>query len=87
MQRAKRLAAAVDCFEHVVKLHPGDAPPDANLMHAYHNLGSSLIQMGRREDALDSFDEVLKRAREEPGKWTEEAKRALSLKQLLLRPV
>ena len=87
LQRAKRLAAAVDCFEHVVKLHPGDAPPDANLMHAYHNLGSSLIQMGRREDALDSFDEVLKRAREEPGKWTEEAKRALSLKQLLLRPV
>ena len=83
LQHLEKHAAAVDCFEHVVKLHPDDAPPDANLMHAYHNLGSSLAQLGRMEDAVDSFDEVLKRAREEPDKWSEEAKRALELKQLV----
>jgi hypothetical protein len=43
--------------------------------------------MGRNEDAVDAFDEVLKRAREEPDRWQEEAKRALQLKQLLLRTV
>ena len=81
MQRLKKHAAG-DCFSIVVNCRDG-APPDANLMHAYHNLGSSLAQLGRTEDAVDSFDEVLKRAREEPDKWREEAKRALELKQLL----
>ena len=62
-----------------------DLPPDADLIHAHHNLGSCLMLLKRSEDALDSFDEVAQLARHALGEWQEEARRAEELKRLLFR--
>jgi tetratricopeptide (TPR) repeat protein len=81
LERTEEAAAA---FDQAVKLHEAqDVPPDADLIHAHHNLASCLILLGRLEDALDSLDEVAQLTRRAPGEWHEEARRAEELKGLL----
>ena len=83
LQRTEEAAAA---FEQAVKHHEAHGlPPDADLIHAHHNLGSCLMLLKRSEDALDSFDEVALLARHALGEWQEEARRAEELKRLLFR--
>ncbi len=85
LQHLRRLPEAVDAFEKALSLHQAkDLPPDENLLHGHHNLGSCLLMLHRSEEALDHLDEVLALSRENPGRWQEEARRAASLKQVLL---
>ena len=72
-------------FEKTLAIHRArNLPPDENLLHGHHNLASSLMVLGRNEDALDHFDEVLRLAREDPQRWREEASRAEALRRALL---
>jgi tetratricopeptide (TPR) repeat protein len=84
LMNAERCEDAVASFERAVKLHRAKGlPPDRDLLHAHHNMASCLLQLNRREEALDGFDEVARLAREAPDTWHEEARRAEELKRLL----
>ena len=85
LQHLRRFADAVNAFEKALSLHQAkDLPPDENLLHGHHNLGSCLLMLHKSEEALDHLDEVLALSRENPDRWREEARRAASLKQMLL---
>jgi tetratricopeptide (TPR) repeat protein len=85
LMNLKKPADSVAAFKKVLAIHHAkDLPPDQNLLHGLHNLGMSLMMLGKKEEALDQFDEVLRLAREDPERWQEEAKGAQNLKRALL---
>jgi tetratricopeptide (TPR) repeat protein len=85
LRNLKQHEDAVTALVKTIAIHRArNLPPDENLLHGHHNLASSLMVLGRNEDALDHFDEVLRLAREDPQRWQEEARRAGNLKRALL---
>jgi tetratricopeptide (TPR) repeat protein len=85
LQNLKRFEDAANAFARSIELHDAkELPPDEDLLHGHHNLGSCLLMCGKSEDGLDHLDMVLSLAREDPKRWQEEARRAASLRKMLL---
>jgi tetratricopeptide (TPR) repeat protein len=84
LQRLSRHEDAVRSFGRSIALHrERELPLDPDRLHAHHNLGLCLLEMGRRESALDQFDEVARCARSQPDRWAAEARLAERLKLTL----
>jgi tetratricopeptide (TPR) repeat protein len=76
--------AAARSFRRVIGLHrAAGLRPDSDILEAHLNLAQCLVSLGEKEDALDSYDELIRLARAEPTRWARVIRAAEAGKLLL----